>query len=319
MDNADIARAVQQDGALLVFINVLMQQLGLPVPAVPTLIAAGSLAFGAPALAWMLLAAVLASVLADAVWYFAGRAFGYRVLNGLCRLSINPASCVSQTESRFLRWGLWSLVIAKFVPGFSTVAPPIAGALRMPLPAFLSAAAIGAALWAGLALAAGSLLRDEIALLIGLALRYGVNALVIVLAVVALWFAWKFWLRQRFEQMARMPHISPKALGEALAAGQPVRLIDLRGATLRAEGGELDGFAVADYEALDRAVQGWPLDALVVTLCACPEDAAAVYAAKEIQALGYRNVRPLRGGYEAWRAYLAAQGGRRFRGDPVAG
>jgi len=319
MDNADIARALQQDGALLVFINVLLQQLGLPVPAVPTLIAAGSLAFGAPALAWMLLAAVLASVLADAAWYFAGRAFGYRVLNGLCRLSINPASCVNQTESRFLRWGIWSLVIAKFVPGFSTVAPPIAGALRMPLPAFLSAAAIGAALWAGLALVAGALLRDEIARVIDLALRYGVNALLILAAVIALWFAWKFWLRQRFERMAKMPHISPQVLGDALAAGQPIRLVDLRGATLRAEAGELEGFTVADYEALDRAVAGWPLDALVVTLCACPEDAGAVYAAKEIQAMGYRNVRPLAGGYDAWRAYLAAQGAAGFRTSPAAG
>lgn len=304
MDNADIARALQQQGVLLVFINVLLQQLGLPVPAVPTLIAAGSLALGAPSLTLMLLAAVLASVLADAIWYLAGRAFGYRVLNGLCRLSINPASCVNQTESRFLRWGIWSLVVAKFIPGFSTVAPPIAGALRMPLPAFLSAAAVGAGLWAGLALTAGALLRDQITQMVDLARRYGVNALLIIATLAALWFAWKFWLRKRFERMAAMPHIAPQALSEVLAAGQPVRLVDLRGATLRAEAGELAGFTVADYEALDAAVAQWPLDALVVTLCACPEDAGAVYAAKQIQALGYRNVRPLAGGFDAWRAHL---------------
>ncbi|GAA5177410.1 DedA family protein/thiosulfate sulfurtransferase GlpE [Niveibacterium umoris] len=306
MDNAEIARALQQQGAFLVFANVLLQQLGLPVPAVPTLIAAGSLALGAPSLALMLAAAVLASVLADAVWYFAGRFFGYRVLNGLCRLSLNPASCVNQTESRFLRWGLWSLVVAKFIPGFATVAPPIAGALRMPLARFLFAAALGAGLWAGLALLAGALLRGQIEVLVALALRYGFNALLILGAALALWLAWKLWLRQRFERLAAMPHISPSDLRAMLVAGQPVRMVDLRGATLRAETGELQDFVVADYSAasLAAAVAQWPQDALVVTLCACPEDAGAVHAAKEIKALGYRNVRPLEGGFDAWRTHL---------------
>ncbi|NMG77625.1 DedA family protein, partial [Aromatoleum diolicum] len=144
MDLSQITEAIQRDAVWVVFANVLLQQLGLPVPAVPTLLVAGSLAASSGQAGTMLVAAVAASVIADWIWYLAGRAFGYRVLSGLCRLSLNPDSCVSQTEARFVRWGVWSLVVAKFIPGFSTVAPPIAGSLRMPLTGFLLAAGAGA-------------------------------------------------------------------------------------------------------------------------------------------------------------------------------
>ena len=113
MDIAQLRQTLEHDAVALVFMNVLLQQIGLPVPAVPTLLVAGSLAASPWALGKVLAAAILASVIADAIWYAAGRRFGYRVLAGLCRLSINPASCVSQTEARFVRWGLSSLVVAQ--------------------------------------------------------------------------------------------------------------------------------------------------------------------------------------------------------------
>ena len=144
MELSDISRTIQTDAALIAFVNVLLQQLGLPVPAVPTLMVIGSLTVLPSTAILTLAAAVSASVLADSVWYGAGRMFGYRLLSGLCRLSINPGSCVTQTESRFARWGVWSLVVAKFIPGFSTVAPPIAGSLKMPIASFLLASGIGA-------------------------------------------------------------------------------------------------------------------------------------------------------------------------------
>src|SRR5262249_17360501 len=162
--------------------NVLLEQVGLPVPAVPTLLLAGSLAATPRTLGTVLAAAVIASLIADVVWYVAGRWLGYRVLAGLCYLSINPASCVTQTEARFVRVGRRPLVTAKFTPGFSTVAPPIAGALRMPLSGFLLAAGIGALLWAGLAIGAGWLLRAGVPDAIALLDRHdGIAALVVVL------------------------------------------------------------------------------------------------------------------------------------------
>ena len=192
-----------------------------------------------------LAAAVLASVLADAAWYGAGRAFGYRVLSGLCTLSINPASCVSQTEARFVRWGLPSLVVAKFIPGFSTVAPPIAGALRMPIAGFLLAASMGALLWAGLALGCGWLARG--------------------------------------------------AVPGLMAA------LDRNG-----------GFAAAAVV----AALGAPKHRDVVTLCACPQDAGAIDAARHLVAQGYLLARPFKGGCDAWLQEAALAGSAMTKARP---
>src|SRR5260221_8110374 len=120
---------ITQYGIAVVFVNVLLAQVGLPVPAVPTLIIAGAAASGGRlSFAALLAVAIAGSLLGDILWYAAGRRFGYRVLRTLCSISISPDSCVRQTESIFERWGVRSLVAAKFVPGFNTIAPPLAGA-----------------------------------------------------------------------------------------------------------------------------------------------------------------------------------------------
>lgn len=302
------ASALAGNAAWLVFLNVLLQQLGLPVPAVPTLIAAGGLVAGLGGFSGLLAAAVLASVLADALWFLAGRGFGYKVLGALCRLSMNPSSCVNRTEARFVSWGLWSLVVAKFIPGFSTVAPPIAGALRMPFAAFLAAAAAGAALWAGLALLVGAVLRDHVAMMLAFAARHGLEALLALGVLALIWLGWKLWQKRGFRLKARIPQLDVEALFAAMRSDEPPLLLDLRGEGLRSETGEIPGARVATYGALADAVADWPRGALIVTLCACPEDAGAVLAAREIASLGYLQVRPLRGGFEAWQAHAAAQG-----------
>lgn len=306
MDLHQLSQVLRQDAITVVFFNVLLQQAGLPVPAVPTLLLAGSLAATPLDLLQLVAAAIAASVVADWAWYHAGRLFGYRVLAGLCRLSINPGSCVSQTEARFIRWGLSSLVVAKFVPGFSTVAPPIAGALRMSLPGFLSAAAVGGALWAGLALGAGWALKDAVHAVISVLDQHTTTALVVLLALAGAWLGWKLWQRQRFKARSALPHITPGELMAALRSEQPPLLIDLRGARMVAETGPLPGARWAEPDRLVEVVGTWPKDRLIVTLCACPEDAGAVAAARRLMKAGYRSVKPLRGGYEAWVAAGAA-------------
>lgn len=301
MDLSQLSDALQRDAVWVVFLNVLMQQLGLPVPAVPTLMLAGSLAAAPSQAGKLLAAAILASVIADWVWYLAGRAFGYRVLSGLCRLSINPGSCVSDTETRFLRWGTWSLVIAKFIPGFSTVAPPIAGSLRLALPSFLAGAAAGAALWAGGAIAVGWWCKDQLQAILAALSSHGNAALLGVLVLLALWLGWKFWQKYRFEKLAAIPHITPDELLEALASEQPPLLLDLRGHAMIRETGPLPGTTGVDYADLASFIAAWPKEQPIATLCNCPNDATAVQAARDLMALGYRSVRPLRGGYQAWR------------------
>ncbi len=306
MDIAQLSQALHRDAVWVVFLNVLLQQVGLPVPAVPTLLIAGSLMVAPGQLGQVLAAAILASTLADWLWYLAGRAFGYRVLAGLCKLSINPGSCVSQTEARFIRWGVGSLVIAKFIPGFSTVAPPIAGALRMALPGFLVAAGCGAALWAGLALGAGWLLREQVQTAIDFLNQQAGSALLLVIGIIALWLGWKLWQKYRFRQWCTVPHITPGELIAALETETPPRLLDLRGATMIQATGPIPGAVVAEHDRLTEAVADWPKGAPIVTLCACPEDAGAVQAARQLLQAGYLSVRPLKGGYEAWLEATAA-------------
>ena len=302
MELSQITESLQRDAVWVVFMNVLLQQIGLPVPAVPTLLLAGSLAAGPGELAGVLAAAVLASVAADWVWYLAGRAFGYRVLSGLCRLSINPGSCVSQTEARFVRWGPGSLIVAKFIPGFSTVAPPIAGSLRMALPGFLAAAAAGAALWAGLALGAGWILRAQVQIAIGHLERNAGSAATALMSLLVVWLGWKLWQKYRFRKQAQIAHIAPAELVAAMRTPRAPLLLDLRGPAMVAQTGPIAGATLAELDKLSDAVGAWPKDRPIVTLCACPEDAGAVQAARQLLQAGYLSVRPLKGGYEAWLA-----------------
>lgn len=308
MDLSQITESLQRDAVWVVFVNVLMQQVGLPVPVMPTLLLAGSLMAGTGQMAELLAAAVVASVFADWLWYLAGRAFGYKVLSGLCTLSINPGSCVTQTEARFVRWGLASLVVAKFIPGFSTVAPPIAGALRMNLAGFVVAAGIGAALWAGLTLWTGWLLRYEVQTAIAYLDRHMSTAAMVVVAILAIWLCWKLWQKYRFRSLAGLPQITPAELLAAMQAEQAPLFLDLRGPTIVARTGHIAGATAAELDRLSEAVGNWPRERPIVTMCACPDDATAIEAARRLLDAGYLSVRPLKGGYEAW---LANQPARR--------
>jgi membrane protein DedA with SNARE-associated domain/rhodanese-related sulfurtransferase len=300
MNITDITEAIQRDAVWVVFANVLLQQLGMPVPAVPTLLLAGSLAMSYGHAGKMLAAAILASMVADWLWYLAGRAFGYRVLTGLCKLSINPGSCVSSAESLFMRWGAWSLVVAKFVPGFSTVGPPIAGSMRLPLPSFFAAAGLGAGLWAGAAILAGWLLRAEVQWAIDAISRHGMTAAGAIVIAFGTWLAWKLWQKYRFERLAAIPHITAAELRTALDADRPPLLLDLRGKAAIASAGPIARATQVQLTDLPGAISHWPTHDPVVTMCACPGDATAVRAAHTLTKAGYLSVRPLKGGFEAW-------------------
>ena len=303
MNAAELPAALARYGPWLVFGNVLLQQLGMPVPVWPTLLLVGSLAAGWQQLGLALSAALAGAMLADRFWYLLGRRHGYKVLALLCRLSINPGSCVTQTEQRFARWGAPALLLAKFVPGFSAVAAPVAGLARMPVAHFTLAAAGGATLWAGTALLLGWWLRDQVGQAMEFLNTHGVLALLTMAATLALWLGGKLWRRQRFLRWAAMPHIEADALQAALAQPEPPRLLDLRGSALSASDPIAQAHAV-ELRQLARQARNWPRDRAIVTLCACPQDATAIRAAHLLRHLGFVDVQPLRGGYEAW---LAAQ------------
>ena len=122
----------------ILFLWVLVEQLGLPVPSIPLLLTAGTLSATHRLNAVSALGCVLAAcLLSDSTWYFLGRRFGNRVLRLLCRFSLEASTCVARTESYFSRRGALTLLFAKFVPGLSTVAAPIAGQTGMSYPRFI--------------------------------------------------------------------------------------------------------------------------------------------------------------------------------------
>jgi len=153
-------------GVGVVVLNVFLDQVGLPVPAVPTLLVVGALAADDRLLGLQLfVGGSLACLVPDLGWYLAGRVYGSRVMKTLCRISLNPDSCVSQTQLRFERWGPGAILFAKFVPGLAIIAPPLAGATGMAWPRFLLLSSSSAMLWVGLILSAGALLKPQIQLL----------------------------------------------------------------------------------------------------------------------------------------------------------
>lgn len=221
-------------GVPLVFLNVLAEQLGLPIPAVPTLIIAGALSReGRMSSTHVLLAALTASLIADTAWFWLGRRFGYRILRLLCRISLSPDSCVRDTEANFEKWGLKSLLVAKFIPGFSTVAPPLAGAVRASTAAFLLYDGVGAMIWAGAAVAIGRAFHHAIARVLRSLENLGWWAFVIVGSLVALVVLVKWAQRRRFYHQLRMARIHPHELKAAFDRGERPIVLDARSDSLR--------------------------------------------------------------------------------------
>lgn len=216
-------------GDAVVFGWVLAEQIGLPIPAVPVLLAAGAVAgTGRLSLALILAVAGLASLISDTIWYWVGRARGARVLGWLCRISLEPDSCVRRTQRAFGTHGARSLLVAKFVPGFSTAAPPLAGMVRMPLLRFLVYTGLGGVIWAGAFIGLGRLFSRELGLVADYVARLGSWAGALVAASLAAYIVWKYVARQRFLRKIRTARITPEELKSKLDGGEELLLVDVR-------------------------------------------------------------------------------------------
>ncbi len=256
-------------GLAFVFLNVFLVQVGAPVPAVPTLMLAGALAVGGGvSLPAIVAVSVAASLLGDLIWYVAGRIYGLRVLQLLCRISISPDSCVRQTEDRFLRWGAPSLVLAKFIPGYSIVAPPLAGALRVRLAPFLGYSAVSAALWSGLAAGAGMIFYRQIDWTLTRLAQMGGYALMLIGAALALFIAVKWWERRRFFAELRMARISAGELYRLMQDGREPIVVDVRSASAREiDPRRIPGAITVDIDNLDANLAGLPPDRDIILYC----------------------------------------------------
>lgn len=258
-----------QYGLALVFANVLLTQVGVPVPAIPTLIVAGALVQqGQLSAALVLGTAVAGSLLGDVPWFVAGRMLGYRVLNTLCRVAVEPDSCVKQTENIFERWGAPSLVFAKFVPGFSIVAPPIAGALRLATVPFFVYSAMGAAVWAGVAIAAGVIFHAQVDAVIQWLADMGSQAAVVIALLIVLYVTIKWIERWLLVRWLRMVRISVDELHEMMHRGELLLILDARSAAARKlDPRRIPGAIPVNIAAPDRALPPAVPDREIVVYC----------------------------------------------------
>jgi membrane protein DedA with SNARE-associated domain/rhodanese-related sulfurtransferase len=296
--------SLSQYGLWVVVLNVLLNQIGLPLPAVPTLVVAGAIAAsGQLSLAAVFSGSVAACLIADCGWYLVGQLYGMRVLKALCRISLEPDSCVSETQTRFERWGINSLVIAKFVPGLSTIAPPMAGALRIGWLRFIFLSTLSAALWVGAGLVAGILFRTQIEKLLQHLDHIGSMAVAGALILLGAYVGFKWWERRRFFRALRMARISVVELYGLIQSGAEPLIIDVRSPTARAlEPHWIPGALHISLPDVDVHMRDLPRDRDIILYCTCPSEASAARVAKILMNHGFKRVRPLHGGLDAWRA-----------------
>jgi membrane protein DedA with SNARE-associated domain/rhodanese-related sulfurtransferase len=289
-----VQAALSSHGIWVVLGLVLASGAGLPLPAPPVLLAAGVLAgAGRLSLAAVLAGSLLALLATDLLWYQLGRWRGRSILGLLCRISLEPDSCVQRTEDLFSRYRGGALLISKFLPGLKTAAPPLAGLIEMPLGEFVLYTGAGSLLWAAAFVLPGYLFSERIARVAPVG---GWVAAAGSLAFAA-WLGWKILQRRRTLQIGR---VTPDELFAQQESGRAVLVVDLRHPN--AVDSKVRGALQMTPEELRSREADLPRDRDVVLYCGCPNEGAAAQMALLLRARGFRSARPLLGGIDAWRA-----------------
>lgn len=288
---------------LIVFVWVLVEQLGVPVPSIPVLLGAGSLAETRnQSLAMVVVAAVSACLISDSIWYMLGRRFGGPVLRLLCRLAMEISSCVRRTEERFTKFGAPVLLVAKFVPGLNTAAAPIAGQTRMRYTTFLALDLTGALVWSSLIVLAGSLFGNVLMLHPELLARAERSAGILVLLAVLGFVVYRAIRWQVFLRHVRTVRVAPEELKRMMDTGQPLFVVDLRHPLdLVSDSHIIPGALRISPDLLVDEAGKIPRDTDIVLYCSCPSEATAARTAMQLRRLGIVRVRPLLGGFDGWR------------------
>ncbi|MBB3121045.1 VTT domain-containing protein [Pseudoduganella violacea] len=297
---ANLISLLHQYGILIVFGVVLIEQMGLPIPAFPILIVSGALAMeGGTPLPVVLAVSMLACLLSDLFWFRAGRRYGKRILKLLCRISLSPDYCVSQTEDNFKRWGPKAMVVAKFIPGFNTIAPPMAGAMGTGVPTFLIFALLGGLVWSSVGIGIGVYFHSSVDQVLEILSTMGSTALMVLGSLLALFVLFKYIERKRFEKATQTERITIDELKELLSTGQEHVLVDARSLTAQSLEPAVPGALLANGDPV-AALAALPKDRIIIVYCSCPNDVTAAHVAKQLHTHGYKRARPLHGGLDAW-------------------
>ena len=291
-------------GTAIVFAWAFAVQAGVPAPAVPMLLGAGALSgSGHMNLAASIVAAMTATLGADVLWYALGRSHGLRVLETLCRFSLDPDSLIRHAKERFAAHRARYLIVAKFLPGVNPLAAGLAGVVVLRVDFFLFYAAAGALLWAGTWIIVGYLFADAIGLIATTNARFGMPLLIAIVAALILYVAIKYASRRRFLRHLRKARMDPVELKRRLDVGDVLVIVDLRTKLdLETDPYGIPGARWITPEVLrDPHHQPIPKGSEIVFYCAEPREATSARMAIWASSHGYKNLHPLSGGLEGWR------------------
>src|SRR5690242_4346653 len=290
-------------GLALIFAVVFVEQIGLPIPAVPWLLAAGALsAAGKFSPLSSIGLTVLACIMADTFWFYLGRHRGTRVLGWLCRISLEPDSCVRRTQNVFTRHGLKGLMVSKFVPGLNTVAPPLAGMAGISISRFLFMDGLGSLFYGMSCIGFGYFFSSQIEQIGAALAQIGGSAFSLLIGLAALYVAYKYWQRQRLLRELRAARITVAELRQKLDAGENPVILDLRSsAELKLSPLVIRGAIHVEVDQIASRSHEIPRDRDVIVYCSCPNEVTSARFAQMLQRKGFTRIRPLLGGIEAWR------------------
>jgi len=288
---------------MVVFLTVLAEQIGFPIPAVPVLLAAGAVAGdGQAALTVLTGLSVAACLLGDMVWFELGRHRGRQALTLLCRISLEPDACVRRTENLFVTHGIRALILAKFIPGLSTLAPALAGLFKISLGRFFLFNGAGSLLWSLSFLLLGYIFSDQIGYVAEQAVRFGTTAGTVFAIGLGGYILYKYIHRQKLLRELRVARIMPAELKQLMDNGHQSVVVDLRDILDHAaDPYTIPGALRISPEELEQRHQDIPRDRDVILFCACPNEATAAKMALMLKRKGISRVRPLAGGIDAWR------------------
>ncbi len=225
----EMIQFIIRNGHVVLFAGVFAEQIGLPLPSTPLLLGAGTLiVHGRLDIVFSIGLAAVASLLADTLWYYFGRVKGISLLSFLCKISLDRNSCVRKAKDFHVRYGARSLLVAKFIPGVNTAAPPLAGIFSMNLVRFLFFDALGTFVWVGLFIGLGLLFSEQLDQVVSYIAVFSKNLTVIAIGSLAAYILWKYVQRRRFLYQMRNVRIAPKELKQKLEAGEDTIIIDVR-------------------------------------------------------------------------------------------
>ena len=299
----EILEFVVRHGAAVLFAAVFVEQLGVPLPAAPWLLAGGALA-AAGRISWFaaLTAAIAGSVVADVIWFYLGRHGGNRVLRLLCRISLEPDSCVRRTQDLFTRYGMRGVIVAKFIPGLSSLAPALAGNSGVSAPRFFLFDSLGSLLYGGCFILVGVLFSRQVEQIIKALAGLGHSAVGVVIGLAALYIGYKYFQRRRLLSELRMARITVDELHQKLETGENPIILDLRShVELERDPALIRGARHMTMDELPIRQHEIPRDREIILYCSCPNEVSSARMALLLHRKGILRVRPLLGGIDAWR------------------